>query len=127
MVTAEDVDAEFTVYALPKTVEAAVKLTKKANELEDGYAGPNLGSMGDTMTVLVDMSMLPAAMENKVYPKAVAEAYICWYASPGTVDDDGEEMIEEMKKELKKVGLNPNDYDYDFEVDEDWGFENVFS
>jgi len=125
MVTAEDVDAEFTVYAEPKTIEEAVKLAKKKNELEEGYKGPDFGSTSDKMIVLVDMSMLPAATEGKVDIKEVAMAYISWYASPDTVDDDGEDLIEEMKKELKKVGLNPDNYDYDFEVDEDWGFENT--
>ena len=106
-----------TLTALPKTIKAAVELSKKETQLSDYHSFDEKNSI----YVDSDLSLLSKASEGQeVEPSEVASATLVWYLYPeeGFHIDEGDienEMIDDMDKQLKKAGLNPDDFDYDLD------------
>jgi len=110
-----------TLTALPKTIKVAVELSKKETQLSDYH------SFDEKNNIYVDsdLSLLSKVSEKqKVNPSEVASATLVWYLFPeeGFHIDEGDienEMIDDMEKQLKKAGLNPDDFDYDLDYPDD--------
>jgi len=110
-----------TLTAIPKTIKVAVELSKKETQLS------NYHSFDEKNNIYVDsdLSLLSKVSEKqKVNPSEVASAILVWYLFPeeGFHIDEGDienEMIDDMEKQLKKAGLNPDDFDYDLDYPDD--------
>jgi len=113
-----DIGEEYYLFAYPKTIEAAVALAKKKERLEK-YEGPGID---DNIEVETNLELL-SKEKSSVDPSDIASLTMSWGTDPCEEDEKKEkEMLKEIKEEFEKVGLNPNDYKYDFnsEYITDW-------
>jgi len=122
-----DEGKDFVIKVEPKTIEAAVKLAKKKDELE----GEDNLYDGEEISADTDLSLLSKASEDpSIKPYRIAslthERYITIYEYYHDYhqDDDRiqEEMMDDLKDYFEDAGLNFDDYTYDFSVsDEEFG------
>jgi len=109
----DDLWGECTYTLFPKTVETAIKVAKNKKELED-YVGY---SMTYYLEVETNLSLLSEAINNQsIKPDEIAKIRMIWYVNPNRSEERVEkEMKRDLEHQLETVGLNLNDFDYDFD------------
>jgi len=106
-----------TLYIYPKTAEAAIKLAKEKNSLEDDYVGQDF----EYMKVKTNLKLLSQITTNsKIKPIDIASARMIFRVSTSEAEIDEERVREEMMKNLKTLfkyntNLDVNDYKYNFD------------
>ena len=122
-----DEGKDFVIEVEPKTIEAAVKLAKKKDELEgeENFIGGEEISVDTNLSLLSkvpdDPSIKPYWIASLRYEKFVS---IYEYYHDYHHDDDRiqEGMMDDLKDYFEDAGLNFDDYTYDFSVsDEEFG------
>jgi len=122
-----DEGKDFDIDIKPKTIEAAIKLAKKKDELEgeENFIDGEEISVDTNMSLLSkvpdDPSIRPYRIASLTYEKFVS---IYEYHHDYHHDDDEvqEEMMDDLKDYFEDAGLNFGEYTYIFSVsDEEFG------
>jgi len=98
---------EYFVYVNPTTMKAAMMLAKKKEQLER-YKKHN-----GRINVYTNLRLY--SDHEKIEPSDIVSLSMMWHTNP--LEDDEKKktkMLKEIKEELRKVGLDPSDYKYDF-------------